>query len=101
MPQLSNAELTPSHKKMEKNASKSLFNRSTGQVLLVLITVNVLNLVIELIKLEDHSNIAITFKHGYFILNGGQVGLNIFSNISTFVVAVVILMAYNNKKISR
>lgn len=83
---------------MEKKPLKQLFSRSFGQVLLVVLILNIVNLLVELMRLEDFENISLRFVHGYFILNGKQIGLNIFSNLTALVIAVIVLMIFNSEK---
>jgi|GEM_PF-6789187 len=79
---------------MKKISLKALITNSTGKVLAALLLFNVLYLIAGLFRIGSLEVFKITFRHGYFILNGEQVGINLFANISVFVLAVTLLMIY-------
>lgn len=79
---------------MKEQSLSNLFFKTLTQVICVLVIINVVNLIIELIRLESFDNYTLTYLHGYFILNGNQVGLNIFSNLTALIVLVMIIMLY-------
>ncbi len=79
---------------MKKNSLKALFTNSTGKVLAAVLLFNLLYLIAELFRIGSLDDFNFTFRHGYFILNGEQVGINLFANISVFALAVTLLMIY-------
>jgi uncharacterized membrane protein len=84
---------------MEKQSLTNLFVKALTQIVIVLLLINVMNLIFELTQLESFDNYSLTFMHGYFTLNGKQIGLNIFTTIIAVIVLAVDIMLYRvNKK---
>ncbi len=75
---------------------KKLFFNSLGMMLLVLFLINVANLLVEIAMVKDFETWSLSFKHGYFILNGDQVGFNIFGNIAALAILIFAVMMYRS-----
>lgn len=83
---------------MENKSLSNLFISATGQILFVVVALNLLSLIFELTQLDNFDNYSLTFKHGYFILNGEQIGVNLFANIFAVIILAVILTISLSKK---
>ncbi len=79
---------------MEKKTLTDLFITAAGQLLYVIIALNLLSLIFELLLLKNFDNYNLTFKHGYFVLNERQIGINIFANVFAFIILAIIQTMY-------
>ncbi len=79
---------------MKKKNPSQIFSTVAGQILFVIFFLNFLNLVFELFQLTNFENFNFAFEHGYFLVNGIQVGINIFANLLAFVILVTIFSLY-------
>ncbi len=79
---------------MEKKTLTDLFITAAGQLLYVIIALNLLSLIFELLLLKNFDNYNLTFKHGYFILNEKQIGINLFANLFSLIFLTIIYTIY-------
>ena len=83
---------------MKKKSLSDHFFFAAGRILFVIVSLNVLSLLFELIQLGNFENYNLTFKHGYFILNDEQVGINMFANLFALIILAIIFTLYSAQK---
>ena len=83
---------------MRTKSTLNLFMTTLGQILLFIVSINLLNLIFELMHVKDFENFDIVFDHGYFILNGEKIGYNIFANLFTLIILAFIITFLRSRK---
>ena len=79
---------------MRKNSLSDLFISTAGKLLFVIVTLNVIGLIFDLLRLDNFDNYNLKFQHGYFILNDEQIGINVFANLFSFIILTIIFTTY-------